>query len=741
MRKGLLLISFFTVFLFLVSCRGEHTHTAATEWKSDEYYHWHECTDETCLEMLEKAEHLWDAGVVTTEPTEQSEGVKTYTCSVCSKTKTEILSALEHSHTYSEQYSYDEVYHWFASTCEHKDEVKSKELHNYEFEQQTSSTCLEPQVLIGTCVCGDTTIKVGVPENGHKISKFESNNDATCTADGTKTGKCDVCNEILTYTDEGSMLGHNWVEHTTNPTYESDGEVYKQCDRDGCDAKETLETLPKLISVSEVNVSGKLYMGINTTQTLVGTVTPEDAHDKTLTWKSSNEEIATVDENGVVTALKVGEVTITATSHNEKVSSYTISVIETSIDAIKDSFYENVVEYTGQRSNPGLTQESYVSLGEKGIYVYLYVTDNSATKTKDTVTGLGNAHTEYYFTLGEASVLDNSFAVHLYYEGTDNLRTYTYNSTTNVARNNELKKYCDYSINLVSNENGVAIIAYELYVDYSYFGLEEAPENIRIQTRVGAGYKWDGANGHASLVNASTSGDYKIIDNYENYGVNGYIPKAIPVTSVNVTGKAYMGVNYTQTLKATVAPENATDKTITWTSSNEEIATVDANGLVTALKPGEVTITATSNNEIEGSYTISVIENEIDSVKDDFYDEVVPLSGKRTGPVVTHDAYIKLGENGISVYQLVTDAAPEQTKAHIELYFTLGELEVLDNSLSIHIYYVDNVIKSYTYSSSSDVAMNNKLAEKYCTYSVVLLSNENGVATYAYEVYIDYSYF
>lgn len=64
----------------------------------------------------------------------------------------------------------------------------------------------------------------------------------------------------------------------------------------------------------------------------------------------------------------------------------------------------------------------------------------------------------------------------------------------------------------------------------------------------------------------------------------------------------------TTTLIATVAPENATDKTVTWSSDNVEIATVSAEGVVTAVKAGTATIKATANDgsEVVGSCTVTV---------------------------------------------------------------------------------------------------------------------------------------
>lgn len=72
--------------------RAAHTHAASAEWSKDATNHWHECTVSGCNEQLDKAAHTWDEGTVTTKATFTSDGEKTYTCTVCEKTKTETVT-------------------------------------------------------------------------------------------------------------------------------------------------------------------------------------------------------------------------------------------------------------------------------------------------------------------------------------------------------------------------------------------------------------------------------------------------------------------------------------------------------------------------------------------------------------------------------------------------------------------------------------------------------------------------
>ena len=87
---------------------------------------------------------------------------------------------------------------------------------------------------------------------------------------------------------------------------------------------------------------------------------------------------------------------------------------------------------------------------------------------------------------------------------------------------------------------------------------------------------------------------------------SGKVNVIVPITSVTLNKtSATLNVGDTDELTATVAPANTTEnKTITWTSSKEEVATV-VNGKVTAVAPGTATITATAGNK-SATYTVEV---------------------------------------------------------------------------------------------------------------------------------------
>lgn len=79
------------------ACGEEHTHTYSEEWSQDSTHHWHAATCDHS-EVSDKAEHDFDEGVVTVDPTCSAVGTKTFTCKTCGATKTEEVSMIAHTY-------------------------------------------------------------------------------------------------------------------------------------------------------------------------------------------------------------------------------------------------------------------------------------------------------------------------------------------------------------------------------------------------------------------------------------------------------------------------------------------------------------------------------------------------------------------------------------------------------------------------------------------------------------------
>ena len=103
---GLFTAILFAVSTLMVGCKAEvHTHTFASEWTSDATNHWHTATCEHTTEVSGKAEHSFGDWTVTKAATEEVEGSKERTCTVCGYKATEVIPKLVHTHTFGEYVS------------------------------------------------------------------------------------------------------------------------------------------------------------------------------------------------------------------------------------------------------------------------------------------------------------------------------------------------------------------------------------------------------------------------------------------------------------------------------------------------------------------------------------------------------------------------------------------------------------------------------------------------------------
>ena len=168
---------------------------------------------QTAAVKVHNCENHWDDGKITTPPTCTKTGVKQYTCTICSETKTEEIAAL--GHDYSSDWTIDT-----AATCE---TVGSKSHH---------------------CTRCDSKIDVTeIPASGHSWNDGAITTEPTCTDEGVKTFTCNACGK--TRTEAVAALGHNYSSDWTIDTAaacETVGSKSHHCTR--CDSKKDVTEIP-----------------------------------------------------------------------------------------------------------------------------------------------------------------------------------------------------------------------------------------------------------------------------------------------------------------------------------------------------------------------------------------------------------------------------------------------------------------------------------------------------------------
>ena len=221
----------------------EHTHKFETKWSHNETSHWHASA---CGHEVKggEAEHDFDDGVVTTEPTEETAGVKTYTCGVCEYQKTEEIAKLEHTHKFETKWSHNETSHWHASTCGH--EVKDGEAAHAFGAGVVTKQPTETSYGVKTYTCRDCGYKkhesISKLAHTHKMTAV-AEKKATCTENGKKAYYvCSGCgrkfadkNGVNEITNESSLIiaaAHSfgeWVEEVPATTEKEGVKAHKDC--------------------------------------------------------------------------------------------------------------------------------------------------------------------------------------------------------------------------------------------------------------------------------------------------------------------------------------------------------------------------------------------------------------------------------------------------------------------------------------------------------------------------------
>ena len=321
---------------------------------------------------------------------------------------------------------------------------------------------------------------------------------------------------------------------------------------------------------------------------LVATILPETTTDKSITWKSSDEAIATVDANGKVTAVAVGKATITATAASGISVECAITVVETPAGGItidKDA------------------------LGITGDNLEMHVGDVKAIKvtvTPETTTD--KAVTYSSENPAVASVDENGNVTAL------NLGTTT---ITIVAKSNPDVK-STINVTVVATPAG-SIILNKTETTLKATETVDLVATILPETTTDKSVTWKSSDETIATVDANgkvtaVAVGKATITATATTGIEATCAitvVATPAESIALNCEdATIRVNDTVVLNASIAPEQTTDKIVVWKSSDENIASVDANGVVRGLYSGVATITATAASGVSASCTVTVFPRE-----------------------------------------------------------------------------------------------------------------------------------
>ena len=216
-------------------------HEYSDKWTSDDDNHWHECV---CGDVIDIEEHDFDEGVVTLEPTEESTGIKVYTCSICDHELEEELAKLTHTHTYADTYSYNETSHWYASTCGHNVRLGEGEHQWNEGTVTKDASCTEEGKMVLECTVCHYSKEVAIPKTDHTyseewtsdsvnhwreatcgcmevtdygthvINSWRLVSEQSCTTPEAYEGVCEICEYVVIRIDKPAS-GHSYAEEWT----------------------------------------------------------------------------------------------------------------------------------------------------------------------------------------------------------------------------------------------------------------------------------------------------------------------------------------------------------------------------------------------------------------------------------------------------------------------------------------------------------------------------------------------
>ena len=404
------------------------------------------------------------------------------------------------------------------------------------------------EILASSVTLDKTSVEVLIGQTVHL--------SATVLPEATtdKTIRWSSSDDSVAMVDEGTVTAHKVGQATIKATC---GNKEASC------VVNVLPIMVEEISFNKTSVSLKA----GETVTLTATVKPDDATDKTVTWSTSDASVATVND-GVVTAKKVGTATITAKA-GDKSATCEITVVATPVTSV-------TLNKTSASVKAGET-------------VTLTATVKPDDATDKTVT----------WSTSDASVATVNDGV---------VTAKKVGTATITAKAGDKSATCEITVvstpvtAVTLNKTSVSLKAGETVT----LTATVKPDDATDKTVTWGSSDESVAKVENGIVTAIGKGLSTITAKAGDTSATCMVTVSVPVENVTLNKtELVLQKGQEEVLVALVSPDDATDKTINWSSSNVSVVRVDQNGAVAAEGAGTAVITASAGTK-SATCTITV---------------------------------------------------------------------------------------------------------------------------------------
>lgn len=358
-------------------------------------------------------------------------------------------------------------------------------------------------------------------------------------------------------------------------------------------------------------------LNVNTTQKIKAYIKPTDAANKSVVWTTSNSKVATVSSSGVVTAVGNGTAKITATTVDGGYKAVCTVKVVTPVSGIKITASTNQVYNT--KSLKLTAQVSPSTASNKAVTWSSSNTKIATVSSSGVVYGVGSGSAYIYCKSADGG-----------YTAKFKITVLQKTEVTGVKLN--VSEKCIYKGSSYQLTSTVSP-SKATFKDVTYSSTDTKVVTVD-------------KNGLVTAVGKGTA--YVVCRSADNKAVFARCLFTVKVKTTGVSlNKKSFSIYRTKsyTLKATVLPSDATNKNVTWTSSNAKIASVSSDGVVKAVAPGTAVITCKTSN---GGYTATcqvTVKQIVQTTKIEFKQSAYSISSGKSiqlGPkIYPSDATLK----------------------------------------------------------------------------------------------------